>query len=335
MNSNTNNVEYYKADPTVVVFWQGICPTNTPDEYLLVGTKQGGYGALYYGPIIENISSVNEVVFPQSTSTSVYGPEYLPDNTITLVGSYQTGEVSITAPCKGFGFKGSINDIDNPENYFEINADKDYKYTIVHSTRAGLAVYISSDISQLDFVVGKSFIYDIDKKETITEVHYPCSLVTTTYGIWYNGRKCGVDSYTISGGFSLDNVLTDTRIFVVDFLYNRCNGKMDFVNWTEIKTPGIPILAHAQGISGLSEDHYVLPTINFVIDPVDNTKLIKYGGERIVIERKHNKFVPVSFQSINYPESKLTIPTSAASNVIVGEGIDTNNSTFAFEAVVN
>ena len=50
---------------------------------------------------------------------------------------------------------------------FEINANKDYKYTIVHSTRAGLAVYISSDISQLDFVVGKSFIYDIDKKETI------------------------------------------------------------------------------------------------------------------------------------------------------------------------
>ena len=116
MNSNikTNDVEYYLADPTSIVFWQGICPTNTPDEYLLVGTKQGGYGALYNGPITENISSQYEVVFPQSTSTSVYGPEYLPDNTITLVGSYQTGEVGVTAPCKGFAFKGTINDIANP-----------------------------------------------------------------------------------------------------------------------------------------------------------------------------------------------------------------------------
>jgi len=73
----------------------------------------------------------------------------------------------------------------------------------VHSTRGGLAVYISSDESQLNFIVGKSFIFNIDTKKTITEVLYPKSVYTTTYGIWYNGITDCTRSYTISGGFSL------------------------------------------------------------------------------------------------------------------------------------
>lgn len=333
-SESETKTEYYESN-SLIFTWQGICSTNNHKEYIITGTQISGQGAIYKGPI-NNIEHIDTVTFPDSTSTSVYGPEYenncFFNDSVTVVGSYQTGSVGITEPCNGFGYKGKYGDFNNPDNYFTIEPIDNYIYTVVHSTRAGLAVYISSNESQLNFIIGKSFIFDIDKKETITEVLYPDSLFTTTYGIWYNGRINCYDSYTISGGFTTNNSLIDSRIFVVDFLYDRKTNTKLFINWTEIKLPEITLFTHAQGITGLNDNTYILPIANFYLDPNNDNKLIEIDGAKIKIKREHNHFITVDYEQIKYPNSILSIITSAAENSVVGVAITDNNEIISFQA---
>ena len=181
-------------------------------------------------------------------------------------------------------------------------------------------------------VIGKSFIFDINIKQTITEVLFPNSLYTTTYGIWHNRTFNCFDTYTISGGFSLTNVLTDTRTFVVDLIYNKLTGETQFENWTEIKIPGISILTHAQGITGLDNGNYILPIANFYLDPNSN-ELAQFSGAKIEIKREKDCFVLVNYESINFPHSLISIVTSAAQNAVVGVFVNTNNQTLSFQAI--
>jgi len=197
-----------------------------------------------------------------------------------------------------------------------------------------LAVYISSDKSQLNFIVGKSFIFDIDTKKTITEVLYPKSLYTTTYGIWYNGRTCCTRSYTISGGFSLTGPL-DTRTFVVDFLYNIKTGTYVFKNWTELKIPGISIYTHAQGITKVNKYEYILPIANYYINLLNPSKFAELSGGKIRIQRTKDGFKLLSYQSINFPQSLITVVTSAAKDAVVGVFVNNNNNSGAFQAITN
>ena len=329
-NSDTN---YYQP-PLNVLTWQGICPTNDPKKYLLAGTQNGGFGAIYKGAI--NIANSNDILtmkFPDSTTTSVYGPEFT-NKKYTFVGSYQTGTPGISYPCKGFGYVGKYNDFSNKKNYFTIEPDTPYDFTVVHSTRGGLAVYISSNESQANFVVGKSFIFNINSKKTITEVLYPKSVYTTTYGIWYNGKTGCTRSYTISGGFSLSGLL-DTRTFVVDFLYNCKTGTYSFKNWTELKIPGISILTHAQGITKVAKCEYILPIANYQIDLLNPDKFAELSGGKIRIQRTKNGFKLVSYQSISFPQSLLTVLTSAANEAVVGIFENNTNNISAFQAITN
>ena len=329
-NSDTN---YYQP-PSNVLTWQGICPTDDPKKYLLTGTQNGSFGAIYKGAI--NIASSNDILtmkFPDSTTTSVYGPEFTKKK-YTFVGSYQTGTPGISYPSKGFGYVGKYNDFSNKKNYFTIEPDTPYDFTVVHSTRGGLAVYISSDESQLNFIVGKSFIFNIDTKKTITEVLYPKSVYTTTYGIWYNGITGCTRSYTISGGFSLTGIL-DTRTFVVDFLYNCKTGTYSFKNWTELKIPGISILTHAQGITKVSKCEYILPIANYRIESVNPDKFAELSGGKIRIRRNKNGFKLVSYQSISFPQSLLTVVTSAAKDAVVGIFENSTNNISSFQAITN
>lgn len=337
--SDDLRIDYYKADSSIIT-WQGICPVEhcDDDEYLITGTLTTGFGAIYKGKInVPDPTKIKTVKFPNSTSTSVYGPElishYFWDDTITLVGSYQTEDVGITEPCLGFGYEGKYNDLDNPHNYFTIKPDISSKFTVVHSTRNGLAVYISSNESQLNFTIGKSFIFDIHKKKTVTQVLFPDSVFTTTYGIWHN-RTCGCfDTYTIAGGFSKKNIL-NIQTFVVDLQYNKYTGEIIFENWTELTLPEKNILSHAQGITGLKNGHYALPLAIFYLDQKSN-KIIKKSGARIEIKRENNKFVLVECLSVNFPESILTIVTSAAQNSVVGVSIDKKFKSFSFQANIN
>jgi hypothetical protein len=72
------------------------------------------------------------MIFPDSTTTSVYGPEFTKKKH-TFVGSYQTGTPGIDYPCKGFGYVGKYNDFSNKKNYFTIEPDTPYNFTVVQS----------------------------------------------------------------------------------------------------------------------------------------------------------------------------------------------------------
>ena len=337
-NERSDITNYYKA-PSNILAWQGICPTDKKNKFLIVGTQSGGFGAIYKGNIdVLNTNKILEVKFPNSISTSVYGPDYKLDkrkktkrDIIIIVGSYQTEKTGAQYPCKGFGYIGKYGDFSNTNNYFKIEPLKSYNFTVVHSTRGGLAVYVSSNESQVNLILGKSFIFDIERKKTITEVIYPDSSYTTTYGIWYNARKNNYKYYTISGGFSLTGLL-DTRTFVVDFIYDTITEQGYFKNWTEIKIPGVSIYTHAQGITGLDSSNYILPVANYYIDPENNKKLTEISGGKIYIKRKDNNFILRNYESINFPQSKISIVTSAAEESVVGVFINNNKQGSAFQA---
>ena len=124
-NSDTS---YYQP-PSNVSAWQGICPTDDPKKFLLTGTQAGGVGAIYKGPInIVNSNDILAMEYPESTLTSVYGPEFTKKK-YSFVGSYQTGTPGIDYPCKGFGYVGKYNDFSNKKNYFTIEPDTPYDFT--------------------------------------------------------------------------------------------------------------------------------------------------------------------------------------------------------------
>jgi len=336
-DSDTN---FYQA-PAPIATLQGICPTNRPNEFVITGTNTAAVGVVYKGPIdIANNTLVHDVVYPNSTSTSAYGPEYLhnkyhpEEDRVNIVGSYQTGTVGLNEPCVGFVYSGLYGDFANPANYSTIAPVVPTKFTVVHSTRGGLAVYISSDESQGDFAIGKSYVYDLDKKATISEVVFPGAAITTTYGIWHNKHSNirHFDHYTIGGGFSASGLPTDTRIFVVDLYYNKVTGELHFDGWSQINIPGITLFSHAQGLSGLTPDEYVLPVANYTLDPVDPTKLVQISGGKIQVRRINGVFILVGYETIVFPQSKFCIVTSAAKNAVVGVCVSANDDLFSFTA---
>jgi len=341
MITENNNTTYYQTTNDILA-WQGICPTNIEDIFIIAGTLNTNFGAVYRGTIdIPDSNNIQKINYPNSTSTQVYGPDYVStcdNNFITLVGSFQTETPGFNEPCFGFGYKGIYGDFYNVDNYFIIEPPIPFKFTVVHSTRGGLAVYISSDASQLNIILGKSYLYDVDKKLTICEIVYPNSLYTTTYGIWYNGKKDCYDCYTISGGFSKVQLTTetenifDTHTFVVDLFYNKLTGETLFKNWTEIQILPISLYNHAQGITGLDNGNYILPIANFIFD-TNIRNLTQFSGGKVEIKRCENTFVTVKYEPIHYPNSDLTIVTSAAKNSVVGVFVNTNEESLPFQAI--
>ena len=323
---------FYKADSSLLTL-QGIAPTTVPKNYLITGTLTNGQGALIIGEIdsITDPKNIYTVNFPNSVTTSVYGPQQICNDEVSLVGSYQTLNPGLKNPCNAFIFEGKLDELNKEDNYLEIIPPlSKLPFNTAHSNSNELAVYISSTLSGLNADLGISFIYDIKTKETISQVIYPDSLFTTTYGIWYNGKDCHYDSYTIAGGFTKDAKLSGTKIYVVDFLYNReCNEKL-FVNWSEIETQ-YASYQHAQGITGIDGCNYRLPIVAFDIDS-NGDRVFPIGGVCIDVKRVEDQFILVSSQIYKFPFSIATIPTSAADNTITGIAIELNKSTLTFTA---
>ena len=74
-------------------------------------------------------------------------------------------------------------------------------------------------------------------------------------------------------------------------------------------------------------------TSRIIIDPNDNTKLTEFSGGKVEIKRFLNTFIVVNYEPINFPNSNLTIVTSAAENSVVGVFVNTNNEALPFQAV--
>ena len=97
-----SSISYANAGsvPTLPVsVWQGVRNGATPGQYLITGTS-GSNGLLYEGPISGVGGTSYAVNVPGATTSSVYGPDLLPNGEVQLVGSYKRG----TGTVNGFRY---------------------------------------------------------------------------------------------------------------------------------------------------------------------------------------------------------------------------------------
>ena len=319
--------------------WQGIRPLGG-ENYLIVGTTTPGpttgQGIIYNG----NISYTNGRTFnlsvPDASYSSIYGPDF--DNSTgncTFVGSYNKPNIANTF---GFVYQGTLNqhnlDISSNYVYPEI-FNNSYKTTFLHSTMNNYVVGNSQDFSGNTI----SFIYnivDLSSNDAYTEIKYPLSQTTTTYGIWYNGEN----SYTIVGGYSLDKVdflniykngnpTPYGNAFIAEF-----NSLTNIVyNYTTIPfDEGTNIISHIQGISGFDEIKHKY-TIAYNVLDLSEGSIKGYLGK--ITRNEQNIFSATQFNEIIYPENPFAITTanSVADNKIVGLIlVERNSDYFPFQS---
>jgi hypothetical protein len=331
-------VSYYNADGVglqPVSGWQGIRDSGTPGQYLMTGTT-GSQGLLYDGPISGVGGTSYAVNMPGSIATSVYGPDVLGNGDIRLVGTYRTGDDTVN----GFLYQGAMSDLSNAGNYRTV----DYpgaQLTYVHSTMGNLAVGNFEEPSPTGAPIsgGRGFIYDVASNTFPTEIHFPGSISTSAYGIWYNGGT----SYTICGGFStvpggpLDqDGITIGHAMLVD--YDSATGQ--FSHWTQIDYPtgpaGVTLGTHFEGISSAEKGVYTLSAGSIASGATVNGTSSDVFGSFVTIRRNTDgSFGPAAWVNLDYPyASGVTTSNSVAGNQLVGIVI-TSTGNVAYQATVN
>src|SRR6185503_1246105 len=91
-------VTYYDAAGVTlqpVTAWQGIRNSDTPGQYLLVGSSNDT-GLLFDGTIA-GAGTSHAVNYPGAAATSVYGPDNLDGTGVRLVGTYRTADAPTAA----------------------------------------------------------------------------------------------------------------------------------------------------------------------------------------------------------------------------------------------
>ena len=316
--------------------WQGIRYLGS-NIYLICGTTNpnpnAGYGLIYIG----NINCINGIFYylniPNNVgvATSVYGPNYdLNTGIYTFVGSY----TDYKHKTKGFIYNGTLdkNNLKNPNNFSYPSVNSSYTTTFLHSNMNGLIVGNSGDKKNTI-----SYIYDINNLSKIkTQIKFPDSKTTTTYGIWYNGKNL----YTLVGGYSSNFIPIETinlangvikpigNAFIVDY-----NSKTNtFCNWTTInyQESDTNFITHFEGIYGNEDGSY---SINANVSSVDN--FIPQGYFLTISRNNNNKFVSNSknWIKLNYNKHGITSSNSVANNKVVGLFIGKQNISYQCEII--
>jgi len=344
-NQNNTAINYFNANSLLVntpqgneyggiSAWQGIRSLGS-DIYLICGTTNPspntGYGLIYIGNINCQNGEIYYLNIPNSSGTSVYGPNYDIDNGIyTFVGSYTDIEQNIY----GFVYQGNLNDLTNESNFFYPSINQYYNTTFFHSFSNNLFVGNSGNKDKNDDTV--SYIYDMNDLVLVkTVIKYPNSGTTTSYGIWYNGN----DIYTIVGGYSplnisINKIYRDDGIiipignaFIVDY-----NSKTNtFFNWTSISY-GDNLLTHFEGISRNSNGTY---SIN--VDTIDlKTSLLPTGYFLTIDRNDKNEFVYNLSNSVKilYNEDGISSSNSVVDNKVVGLYISNDNTRISYQAEI-
>ncbi|WP_254053629.1 beta strand repeat-containing protein [Singulisphaera sp. GP187] len=324
------SVSYYNADAVgiqPVTGWQGIRPSNTSGQYLMVGTSSQN-GLLYDGPISGVGGASYQVNYPGAMTTSVYGPDTVSGDTLRLVGSYKTGNDTV----QGFLFEGTTADLGQSGNYRTI----DYpgaKFTYVHSTMGDLAVgNADGPEGNLPIGTGHAFLYDVARNTLLPDIVYPGSTSTSAYGIWHNG----LTSYTIVGGYSTlaDSSGSLSNGYMVD--YDSATGK--FTQWTSFAYPNGPIgrdfITHFEGISSTESGVYTLNA-----DSIQAGSTNPAQGSWVTVRRNPDRsFGAGVWVDLNYPgvdpRTSITSSNSVAGNQVVGLVIGASG-TFSYQATVN
>ncbi|WP_165070805.1 beta strand repeat-containing protein [Paludisphaera rhizosphaerae] len=324
------DVTYYNTDSVSiqpVTGWQGIRASSVAGNYLISGTS-GSNGLLYDGPISGQGGTSYLVNYPGAATTSVYGPDLLSDGSVRLVGSYRTGEDTVS----GFVFQGTTAELTDASHYQSI-AYPGAQFTYVHSTMGDLAVgnYDSSNSTGAPLDAGHAFIYNLATSTFVTDVVYPGSVSNTAYGIWDNGRS----HYTIVGGTTLPATPgRDTPLgmgYMVD--YDATTGV--FSNWKTFAYPdgpaGVELLTHFEGISSVEDGVYTLAGMSAQIG----------GGafsEAALVTVKRNAdgtFGDGTWVTVKVPgASGITTSDAVMGNQVVGIAASTEG-TVSYQATVN
>ena len=316
--------------------WTGIRGLENGDYLITGSTESGGVtsGLLYVGTLDGGDGDAYAINYPggSGTVTSVYGPDYLGNDEVLLVGTYvlPTGSTRY-----GFAFRGNLatmaTDVLDPDNYETIWNGSEFNY--LHSTMGGLAVgnYIATTSAT---ETGRAFIYDFETQQ-FTDIIFPGSISNTAYGIWDNGDG----SYTIAGGFSqLPVNNADDRLEPIGLAslidYDRASGT--FSNWRaySYQSPDqVTAGTHFMGISSVEKGVYTLSGTGFVSGAIESS------GLATVVRQTDGSFGDMAWVDLAPPESVTGVSGLPSANSVYGNavvGIVLGDSgTASYQAQVN
>lgn len=251
-------IDYFNANqvPLDPDTWTGIRGIDD-NRYLITGSA-GSNGLLYVGPI-QGFSQGTSytVTFPGAQETSVYGPDWLGNGEVLLVGTYVLPNDTTRY---GFSFQGNLatmaNDLADPSNYKQIWNGSPFNF--VHSAMGGFAVgnYIAEAANPAG-EAGRAFLYDLSSEEFVADIVFPGTISNTAYGIWDNGDG----TYTIAGGFSeipVNNIDDRLRPIGKASLVDYDSRTKHFSNWRSYSYDGPDVDTHFMGISRVEKGVYQL-----------------------------------------------------------------------------
>jgi hypothetical protein len=319
-NGGTGTIDYFgTADISLPVgSWTGIRGLAGGDYLITGSTESGGVqsGLLYVGTLDGESGEAYAINYPggTGTATSVYGPDYLGDGEVLLVGTYVLANDETRY---GFAFRGRLDnmaaDAADPDNYETIWDGSEFNY--FHSAMGGLGVG-NSIASNTPNEQGRAYIYDFTT-EQFTDIVFPGTLSNTAYGIWDNGDG----SYTIAGGFSqlpvnnADNQLRPIGMAsLVD--YDRESGT--FSNWRaySYQSPDqVTVGTHFMGISSVEEGIYTLSGSGYVSGEIVTS------GMAIVVRQNDGSFGDMAWVGLAPPESVTGVDGLPSANSVYGNAV--------------
>ena len=319
--------------------WMGIRGLENGD-YLITGTTASGGGLLYVGTLDGGDGEAYAINYPggSGTTTSVYGPDYLGNGEVRLVGTYVLA--GDDEPRYGFAFRGNLatmtTDVLDPANYETILTGSEY--TFVHSTMGGLAVGNEIE-SGTPNQRGRAFIYDFetdDPTKKFTPIVFPGTISNTAYGIWDNGDG----SYTICGGFSqlpVNNAADRLQPIGMASLVDYDRATRTFSNWRaySYQSPDqVTAGTHFMGISSVEKGVYTLSGTGFVSGAIESSGLAS------VVRQTDGSFGDMTWVELDPPESVtgvsgLPSANSVYGNAVVGIVLNNEGSPVSYQAEVN
>ena len=322
-------ISYYTTDDIAVPVnaWQGIRGTPVAGQYLICGTS-GSNGLLYIGSIDGTNGKTYSVNYPGAKSTSVYGPDYVGQDSsgndiIRLVGSYKPSSSSpLAGSVQGFVFEGTVAELQTAAKYRTITVPG-AKYDYVHSTMGEFAVGNYDGPTAVDPLgAGKAYLYKL-ATDGFTSIAYPNAISTTAYGLWFNGGT----SYTICGGYvSTGSIGTVNNGYLVN--YDSKTGT--FSNWTSFSDParaGTSTVTHFEGISSVQNGIFTVST--------DFANSSGVGSAAMTVVRNiDGSFAAPQWTTINYPGARVTSNNSIYGNQVVGVAT-VGNSVISYQATIN
>ena len=333
---NTNNI--LVDTPTGkeyggVSAWQGIRSLGS-NEYVLCGTTNPnpntGNGLIYIG----NINCIDGITYylnvPNSLGTSVYGPDYNKETGYyTFVGSY----LDYNQNNQGFLFQGTLDQLKKSNNFIYPSVNQYYNTNFLHSNSNGLIVGNSGNTNKNNETI--SYIYDINNLHKVkTQIKYPNSKTTTTYGIIYNGNN----NYSIVGGYStksvsIDKIYTQNGIIPIDnaFIVTYNSSSNTFSNWTTIDF-GNNLVSHFEGISKNNDGSY---SIN--ADVVDiKRSLLPIGYFLTITMDLSGKYLYNLSNGLQllYDTNGFSSSNSVADNKVVGLYVGSDGTKVSYQAEI-